>query len=196
MRVVAACALLCACTEQGSREFAVVVLDSAEIECAGTSASPALEQETIDGIAKDLERAYADRTELDPPAQEGRILRVNETPNDMRAWFDPHPASDPLVQGLRYDNPLIVYAGETHESYFEGLYADVFNTDEIDEEGGREKCGDRFRVDGVFSATDAKGIAGRIRWQEHLYIESVTSACAGHIICVRDVHIDGLETNP
>jgi hypothetical protein len=192
----AALTLVCGCAGPASREFAVTVIDAAEIECTGTSISEALEPETLEGIANDIERAWEEQRALDPPTHEGRILRVNETEHAMRAWFDPHPGSDPLVQPLRFDNPLAVYAGGAHESYIEGSYADVFNTDEVDEEAGMEPCGDRARVDGVLSATDAKGIAGRIRWQEHTYIGSVTSACAGHVICVRDVHIDGLETEP
>lgn len=190
--VLASASVACAETE-GSRQLAVTVTDSAEIECVGISNSAALEQPTMDSIAKDVERLWEDEQKREPPTPEGRVMRVNETELGMQAWFDPHPASNPALDPERFDNPLVVYAGELHDDYIEGVYRDVFNTDKEDEDAGREKCGDRVRVSGTLSLTDAKGILGRIRWQEHAYVDSVTSACAGRIECVRDIAIEGLE---
>lgn len=188
---VLTCAIVGCASSEASRQLAVTVTDATEIECAGISSSAALEQQTMDSIAKDIERAWEEAREREPPSPEGRVMRVNETELGMQAWFDPHPVSN--FDPERFDNPLVVYVGDFHDGYIEGVYRDVFNTDKDDEDAGRELCGDRLRVSGTLSLTDAKGILGRIRWQEHTYVDSVTSACAGRIECVRDIAVDGLE---
>ncbi len=176
-----------------SRQMAVTLMDVPEIECVGVSLSAALEAETMEELAKERERLCEDEHVFSPPTPEGRIMRVNETDKEMRAWFDPHPGAESVVDAERYDSPLVVYVGEFHDDYIEGVYTDVFNTDELDEEAGRMLCGDRVRAHGVLSLTHAKGILGRIRWEHHVYVESVTSSCAGRIDCVRDIAVDGLE---
>ena len=87
----------------------------------------------------------------------------------------------------------VVYEGIPREDYIEGVHEAVFNTDAQDEEAGREECGDRVRMRGSLSATDAKGILGRIRWKHFVWVDSVTSSCAGRIDCVRDIAVEGLE---
>lgn len=188
------CVWLLGCNEAAaSRQLAVTITDTTEIECAGITNSDALEQETLDAIAKDVARLWEDEQEREPPTPEGRIMRVNETDRTMSAWFDPHPGSEFAGDVDGYDSPFAVYVGDLHDNYIEGVYQDVFNTDEQDEDAGRTPCGDRARVIGVLSATDAKGILGRIRWHYNIWIDSVTSACAGRIECVRDVAVEGLE---
>ncbi len=110
----------------------------------------------------------------------------------MSAWFDPHPGNGSSPEVVRFDGASVVYSGPFHEEYIEGSYIDLFNTDAQDEEAGREACGDRARVSGILSLTHSKGILGRIRWTEHTYVDSVTSACAGKIDCVRDVQVSGV----
>jgi hypothetical protein len=181
------------CNEPTSRQAAVTLLDAEEIECVGVTTSEAFEQETMDSIAKDVERQWEDEKQTDPPTPEGRTMRINETEEQMQAWFDPHPSTDLVSDSERYDSPEVVYVGEYHDDYVEGVYEEIFNTDEQDEDAGRELCGDRVRVRGTLSLTDAKGILGRIRWLHIFYIDGVTSACAGRIECVRDIAVDGLE---
>ncbi len=176
-----------------SRQLAVTVTDADNIECVGTSNSEALEPKTLDTIAKDVERSWEDLREQEPPSPEGRILRINETERETTAWFDPHPDHLSAFDPDGFDGPSVVYIGAFQDDYIEGSYRDIFNTDEQDEEAARELCGDRLRVSGTLSLTDAKGILGRIRWHHRIYVDSVTSACAGQIDCVRDVAVSGLE---
>ena len=192
--VALAFVVLAGCDGQAaSRQLAVTLLDAPRIACVGITNTPALEQETMDSIAKDLERQWRDQREQDPPAAEGRVLRVNETERAMQAWFDPHPGSDFFSDAEAYDSPFVVYAGDVQEGYLEGQFVEVFNTDKQDEDAGRELCGDRARMQGILSVTDDDGILGRIRWTHHVWVDSVTSACGGRIDCVRDIGVDGLE---
>ena len=184
----------CACvTAPDSREMAVTVTDATEMECEGVAHSPAIDQSSIDAIARDLERSYENQREVTPPKPQGRTLRVNQTDQQTQAWFDHHPGDGMLLEHLRFDGANVVFTGPANDEFIEGSYAAIFNTDEQDKDAGREECGDRAFVSGTLTLTDVKGIRGRIRWIEHTYIESVTSACAGTIDCVRDVAVDGLE---
>lgn len=195
MSTIVVIAALVGCVDApASRQLAVTVQDAEEIECTAVTNSDALEQETLDAIAKDVERLWEDEREREPPTREGRIMHLNETQTEMHAWFDPHPGSDFAIDSEAYDSPFAVYVGEhQEEDFIEARYIDVFNTDDQDEDAGREQCGDRVRVQGTLSLTDAKGILGRIRWSHHIWVDSVTSACAGRIDCVRDIEVDGLE---
>ena len=107
----------------------------------------------------------------------------------MEAWFEPHPeaADEPFT------TTLAIYRGEPREGYLEGIFEDLFNTDDEDEKAGRQPCGRRPLARGVLSVTDDDGVLGRIRWTEYHYVSSVDSACAGHVDCARDVRIEGLE---
>jgi hypothetical protein len=178
-----------ACGEPSTRSFAVTVTDAMELHCVGYSDSPALEQETLDAIAEDLSDAWEDETELLPPQPRGRVLLVNELRHKMEAWFEPHAeaADEPFT------TPLAIYRGDPQEGFLEGTFEDLFNSDEEDDEAGREPCGPRPHARGVLSVTDDDGVLGRIRWTEYAWISSVDSACAGHVDCARDVRIEGLE---
>lgn len=189
-------ATLVACDDTlASRELAVTLMDAEEIECIGVTMSDALEQSTLDDIAKNAERQWEDEREREPPTPEGRVMYLNETLQEVQAWFDPHPGADFSIDSEAYDSPFAVYVGEPNEGFIEARYVDVFNTDEEDEDAGREACGDRVRVQGTLSLTDEKGIKGRIRWTHHQWINGSTSACEGRIDCVRDIQVDGLEVD-
>ncbi len=175
-----------------SRELAVTVTEAAEIVCTGFTNSDALEQSSMDGIAKDFERLWEEQHLSEPPRPAGRILRVNETERELRAWFEPAPRAA-STGGVAFDSPDVVYRGVPHDDYIEGVYLGFFNTDTADREAGREPCGDRLRGAGTLSLTDVRGVLGRIRWQDHLYVDTVSSSCAGRIECVRDVAVEGLE---
>ena len=135
-----------------SRQLAVTVTDSDMIECLGTTSSEALEQQTMDSIAKDMERAWEAERAKQPPTPEGRMLRVNETERDMRAWFDPHTGTGFALDAGSFDDPLVVYVGEPHDGYIEGTYESIFNTDPDDEEAGRDLCGDLLLLSGTLVA--------------------------------------------
>ena len=185
------------CTEDGSREFSVTVLDATEIECTGFSSSDAFEQDTMDAIADDIRKQYKKASETDPPTPLGRRLWVNELERSVQAWFEPRPGQSAQMpedpSQLAFDSPLVVYSGNVNESFIEGKYSDFVNTDDEDEDAGREPCGNRSVVEGVLQVTDNAGIDGRIRWTTLLYVASVVSSCAGHVSCVRDIRIEGLE---
>lgn len=178
-----------ACAEPGTRSFAVTVTDALELDCVASSDSPALEQETLDAIAKDLSKAWEKEAEVSPPRPRGRVLLVNELRHELNAWFEPDPKGDDEP----FTDPLAVYRGEPRDGYLEGIFEDLVSTDEEDEEAGRELCGPRVLARGVLSLTDDDGILGRIRWTQNRYVSSVDSTCAGLVACARDVRIQGLE---
>ncbi len=185
---------LTGCDDRTAREFAVTVIDSAEIACTGVSNSAAFEQSTMDALAKDRQRAYEKAHESAPPTAEGRRLWVNELEHRVEAWFEQQPGQPP-VSGTRFDSPLVVYGGDPQEDFIEATYVEIINTDDEDEDVGRELCGPRPTVSGTLSVTDTGGIAGRVRWTEYSYMSSVTSACPGWIACVRDIQLEGLEVD-
>lgn len=186
--------MLAGCDQPAAREFAVTVVDSPEIECTGVSNSAAFEQKTMDAIAKDRKKAYDKAHEGAPPTPVGRRLWVNELEHRVEAWFEQQPGQAPVAVAS-FDSPLVVYGGDPQDGYIEATYEDVINTDEADEEIGRALCGARPIVQGTLAVTDTSSIAGRVRWTEYSYIESVTSACNGWIACVRDIRLEGLEVD-
>ena len=134
----------------------------------------------------------------------------------MQAWFDPSPQHatapvpavdagasdagvDPTTDSANdelpylYDDPGIVYEGDLHDDYAEGVYRSVINTDVTDEELGLTLCGTRTLAKGTLTVTTAGGALGRIRWVHTTYVASDYSACAGRIECARDIAIEGLE---
>jgi hypothetical protein len=184
---------LAACKAPGSRRFAVTVQDSIEAECVGVSDDYEIAQETIEGLAQDVERVWEATQLANPPLPEGRLLRVNEVENRMRAWFDPYLSANDFIIPHRYADPRTVYQGEVQDEYVEGIYEERFNTDIEDEQRGRPPCGDRLRVHGIMTLTEAEGVRGRIRWTEVQWVDTSTSSCGGYVSCARDIQLEGLE---
>jgi hypothetical protein len=177
-----------ACAEESSQEYAVTITDAISQDCRGESDNDAFEPQTLEQVAIASENQFEESRLAEPPSAEGRILRINDFDGNVRAWFDA-----PLNGfGVEFASPGAVYLGTSHSDYIEGEYKDLFNTDALDEQQGREPCGDRPRATGVLSATIGNGLIGRIRWTEYTYIPSVTSSCAARVACVRDVAVEGL----
>ncbi len=205
------------CDAPRSRAYAVTLLDSNTIECLGHPQDLLADPDHLDEVAKDLKKEWKERHLTNPSVPIAKLLRVNELETRMQAWFDPtadhvtqHPASDAGVSDAgvaatpdgsdpqlpyRYDDPGVVYEGELRDGYVDGAYADQFNTDETDEEQGMDLCGLRTRARGTLTITTDGGALGRVRWVHVLYVASDYSACAGRVECVRDIGIEGLETN-
>jgi hypothetical protein len=183
---------LLGCEQRAAREFAVTVVDAAEIECVGVSNSPGFEQDTMDTLAKNYAKAYKQEHEGEPLTPVGRRLWVNELDHRIEAWFETR-TGQAAVDDSGFDSPLVVYGGDPQEGFIEGSYTDTVNTDDVYEEIGRKLCGPRTSVTGTLSVTDADGISGRIRWTEFRYVDSVRSACDGWFTCARDIKLEGLE---
>ncbi len=205
------------CDEARSHTYAVTLLDAAAIDCLGHPQDLLADPEQLEKAAKDLQKEWKERHLTSPPMPMARVLRVNELQTRMQAWFDPAadnatlpPSSgdagvsdagiDPMpddpdgVLPHLYDDPGVIYEGDLHDGYVEGSYAERVNTDETDEEQGMDLCGLRTRAQGTLTITTDGGALGRIRWTHILYVASEYSACAGRVECVRDIGIEGLET--
>lgn len=185
--------IACGCSPPRSRLFAITLQDATEIECEGVSLSPTFEQADVDQLARDLEGAMEAQRKADPPTPEGRMLRVNEIEDRMRAWFDPYTTVADFNAPRQYATPTTVYEGEPHDDYIEGWYEDRFNTDQQDAVNERQLCGERLRASGLLTVTDEDGVMGRIRWTDVLWLEAGISACGGQVSCVRNLEIEGLE---
>ncbi len=210
-------AWLCAgCESERSHTFAVTLLDSSTIDCYGYAQDLLADPAALDDAATDEQKAWKERFLVVPPKPLARVLRINELERRMQAWFDPAaddatapvPATDgglddadggaPVDKANEelpylYDDAGIVYEGELHDDYIEGVYRDQINTDETDEEQGLRLCGTRTLAKGTLTLTTAGGALGRIRWVHTTYVASEYSACAGRIECARDIAIEGLE---
>ncbi|MBW2523617.1 MAG: hypothetical protein JRI23_05555 [Deltaproteobacteria bacterium] len=212
-------AALCAlavggCAEPSSREFAITLTDALTMQCTGIAVGLLADPEELDDYAEQMRKAYKKAMQTDPPIPRGRLLRVNELESRIYAWFEPNadsPATttlpppydaepeevlptDPDVPELvTYDAPSSVYEGPPNDEYLEAHFAQVFNTDEEDEEASLRLCGPRHRARGTLTLTTTGGIAGRIRWTEIEYVPSELSRCEGRVECARDVAVEGLE---
>ncbi len=188
---------LAACGEPTARQFVVTLTDSPEVACTfyvdGLYADPEQLEEAADDAEDDWEEAQL----ADPVEPAGRLLWVTELEDTMHAWFEPTASAasyyDPLLGIHPGEEQLVLYAGEVHDDYIEGTYADEFNSDEVDKEAGLNPCGDRRREYGTLSLTTRGGALGRIRWTDVGYIGSELSNCEGRIECVRDIAVEGSE---
>jgi len=203
------------CAEPRSRTFAITLLDAPTVKCTGYADGLLADPDDLDDIAKDMRKAYKEAKLAEPPTPQGRVLHVNELETRTQAWFDPsavtstgstappydsEPGTPPRVDqsipaAVHYDDPTLLYEGEPLSDYIEARTAQVFNTDEQDEEQSLRLCGPRARTRGTLTLTTTDGIAGRIRWTEVEYVPSELSPCEGRIECVRDIAVEGLEAD-
>lgn len=208
------CAWACmACGEPRSQTFAITLTDSPTLQCEGYADGLLADPEALDELAKELRKAHKEAYQADPPMPAGRVLRVNELETRTVAWFEPHdsnatqpavplpedaetgelPAIDPeLPEVIALDDPEVVYEGEPQDDYIEASFAQLFNTDEEDEDQGLRLCGPRPRALGTLTLTTTDGIAGRIRWTEIFYVPSELCRCEGRVECARDFAVEGL----
>jgi hypothetical protein len=193
LALLLASAVLLGCENETSRRFAVTITDTTDTECDGFSNELGLSQSNIDDLAVEIRRSWEANAEADPPTAEGRLLRVNEVDTRMSAWFDPYVTLADLSGPRSYDDPSTVYEGEVLADQIQGLFEVRFNTDDEDQETQRTLCGNRLHYAGLLSLTDGEGVQGRIRWAEYTWIESPLTACAGYVVCTRNIALEGLE---
>jgi hypothetical protein len=218
LALVGCAGLATGCDDPRSHTYAVTLLDAATIDCLGRPQDLLADPEQLEEAAKAQQKAWKERHLTSPPVPLARVLRVNELETRMQAWFDPAVGQGSLppssgdagvsdgggdsIAGdgdlelpYRYDDPAVVYEGDLQDGYIEGGYADRINTDQEDEAGGMDLCGLRTRAQGKLTITTEGGALGRIRWTHIIYVPSDYSACAGQVECVRDIGIEGLETD-
>lgn len=194
--LIGGAALVLGCGDPSSRSFAVTILDSPDMLCTGYADGLLADPVALQKLAKETRKTWKKELEANPPTPQARLLRVNELEDRVQAWFDPVPvASRSEDPADHYDNMGAVYEGDLHDDFIEGVFAELFNTDEEDEEASRYLCGYRPSAHGTLTLTTDGFAFGRIRWAHVTYVPSEYSACEGRIECARDITLEGLEVD-